>query len=472
MKAILTILTALMGLFFSSCDVEDSIPQVNATNTITAPDGRDTKFTAEELALPTKKGACFTLRDPATAGNKSNWNDGISKVISLNVGWNYSWGASYVPVQPEGIEFVPMMWGGGGDPYTFTANIRTMISENKCKRILGFNEPDGKKQANMSVEKAVSLWPYLESLNIPLGSPATVDAENGEWLKDFMSEVDRLGLRVDYICVHNYGGGNASVFENKLKNIYNKYKRPLLITEFAVADWNAKTPAENKHSKAQVLNFMKTVLPWMEEQDFVLGYCWFSFGQTSPQGTSSALFDIDGNLTELGKYYSAFPDSVTPDPDPDPTPEEKNLVLNPGFENKKENWTGQWNINFDTKEAQEANIITGDITLRFSGKKAWADISQSVAVEEGHTYKVGMTGRIQDGVGPSGTSSTNRILYFIVRKPGDKDTVYASANITKGEDTIIKEEFTVKGYNEVQIYISKGSGIAYVDDVYLIDITK
>ena len=38
------------------------------------------------------------------------------------------------------------------------------------------------------------MWPLLESLKIPLGSPAVVDAENGEWLEQFMAEVEIVDI--------------------------------------------------------------------------------------------------------------------------------------------------------------------------------------------------------------------------------------------------------------------------------------
>ena len=88
--------------------------------------------------------------------------------------------------------------------------------------------------------------------------------------------------------------------------VYEAYgRRPLLISEFAVADWGAKTVDQNSHSPEEVLKFMKNVLPWMEKQNWIAGYSWFSFGMHEAVGTSSALFDKNGKLTTLGKFYSS-----------------------------------------------------------------------------------------------------------------------------------------------------------------------
>lgn len=280
------------------------------------------KFTEAELNLPGKKGACFTLRE---AGDKNGGTvvENMPKVKALNPSWNYSWGAELAREQPGLIEFVPMVWGGSSVEALekrLAADVVPAMKSGKIKRLLGFNEPDKEAQSNMPYTKALELWPTLEKLGIPLCSPACANPEGvnddsvqgvpGTWMRDFMKEADKRGYRVDYIGVHWYGGTDAAGFRGKMKRIYEKYgKRPLLITEFAPADWKTGGDIKkHKHKPESVLKFMKEVLPWMEEQDWIAGYSWFSFNIDSPQGTSSALFDKEGNLTACGKFYS----SVTP----------------------------------------------------------------------------------------------------------------------------------------------------------------
>ncbi len=285
-----------------------------------APQAAASDFTPEELQLPGKKGACFTLRESgAKAGGSVNEN--MPKVKALNVSWNYSWGADLVNEQPSDIEFVPMIWSGSNEA-KLENRIKQMRSDfrsGKVKKLLGYNEPDGKDQANMTVERALELWPILESAGVPLASPGAVHADR-EWMLNFMKGVRDKGYRVDYIAVHSYSGTSARHFKERMRKIYELHdKRPLLITEFAVADWKTGGDiSKNVHSPAEVLAFMKEVLPWMEKQDWILGYAWFSFNIDSPQGYSSALFDQQGKLTPLGRYYR----SVTPDnPDGDQTGE-------------------------------------------------------------------------------------------------------------------------------------------------------
>ena len=279
------------------------------------------EFTRKQLEMPGKKGACFTLRDKVNKrGRKPDAVENAARIKALNVYWNYTWGGRRSAAQPADIEFVPMVWGAWDKQklknYLATAVVPE-IQAGRAKRLLGFNEPDKKKQANMTYKQALKYWPLLESMNVPLASPGCANTEGinddtaqgvkGTWMRDFMREVDKRGYRVDYIAVHAYHGTSAKHFKAKMKRIYEKYgRRPLLITEFAVADWKAKTPEKNRYSQAKVLAFMKEVLPWLEKQDFIAGYSWFPFSAASAAGTHSALFDEDGKLTACGRYYASI----------------------------------------------------------------------------------------------------------------------------------------------------------------------
>jgi len=282
-----------------------------------------TKNSVEPPLLPGKKGACFTLRE-AGAKKGGTVSENMPKVKALNVSWNYSWGTRLAPEQPKDIEFIPMSWGGSNKERLKTylqKNVVPEIISGNVHRFLAFNEPDKKEQANMPYMKAIELWPVLEKLNVPLCSPSCANPEGikdastqgvpGTWMKDFMDEAEKRKLRVDYVGAHWYGGSSAKHFKAKMRRIYEKYgRRPLLITEFAPADWKTKGDIK-KHrlTPAKVLSFMKDVLPWMEKQDWIYGYAWFSFKHSAPQGASSSLFDDDGKLTACGRYYR----SVTPE---------------------------------------------------------------------------------------------------------------------------------------------------------------
>jgi hypothetical protein len=254
--------------------------------------------------LPGKKGIGLKLNDE---------EKNMPKVVALNPYWNYSWGPKRVESQPDNIEFVPMLWGAWGDTglvNRIVADVIPQIESGQAKRVLAFNEPDHPKQSNMSVEDVVSYWHILEDINLPLASPSVAQS-TGSWMMDFMEEAEANCLRMEYVAIHWYGGASVEEFKNKMRVTYEMYgsRRPLLLTEFAPADWTALTPADNKWSQANVLAFMKEVLPWLEEQDWIEGYAWFSFEQSFAAGTSSALFDLNGDQTTIGKFYA----SVTTD---------------------------------------------------------------------------------------------------------------------------------------------------------------
>ena len=282
-------------------------------------------FSAAQLKLPGKKGICFTMRP---AGKPGSARENLPRVKKVNPYWSYSWGWDQVAGQPSKVEFIPMAWGAwstDGLRKGLQTGVVPHIRSGKVKRFLGFNEPDKSNQANMSYKAALKYWPVLESLKIPLCSPAcanpeginddTVQGVRGTWMRDFMTEADRLGYRVDYTGVHWYGGTNVPDFKAKMRRIYEKYgSRPILITEFAPADWEAKTFAQNRHKPHLVLAFMKEVLPWLEKQDWVAGYAWYSFEIHQVVGYTSSLFDRNGNLTTCGRYYQSI---TTQNPDGD-----------------------------------------------------------------------------------------------------------------------------------------------------------
>jgi len=216
-----------------------------------------------------------------------------------------------------------MVWGGAKTEEDMQARIDEFIvpqiKAGTCQRLLCFNEPDKPNQSNMSPERCLDFWPQLEDLGVPLVAPSCANplaSEQGRectqgvsgcWMKDFMGELEHRGHRCDYIGVHWYGGPSPDGFKNVMRQIYEAYgsKYPLMITEFAVADWKAmnKSSEDNRFTQDQILKFMKAVLPWIEKQEWIAGYSWFPYAHDSPQGACSSLFDADDKLTALGRFY-------------------------------------------------------------------------------------------------------------------------------------------------------------------------
>lgn len=239
-------------------------------------------------------------------GNAKRWKE---RVELLDVSWHYSW-AGRLPgdeVEPDGVEFVPMIWGYWGNSDGFKGLIRELHEDNlsgRRKHLLGFNEPDQKSQSNMSVDRALKAWPYLMWTDLRLGSPGAVHPDN-EWMQEFMRKAEEQNLRVDFVTMHWYGGPNADSLIKRLHKVHKMYGKPIWITEFAVGDWKAKSPEQNKHSPEKVLRFMEEVLPKLDKLDFVERYAWYNGGEGNAALCTSNLVRNDGTLTPLGEFYKS-----------------------------------------------------------------------------------------------------------------------------------------------------------------------
>ena len=86
--------------------------------------------------------------------------------------------------------------------------------------------------------------------------------------------------------------------------IYAKYKKPIWITEFAVADWAGKHPGG--YDVNLVSQFMKDACAGLESRDFVERYTWKTRTLSDSNLGTSSLFNDDGTLTPLGAMYAAL----------------------------------------------------------------------------------------------------------------------------------------------------------------------
>lgn len=245
-----------------------------------------------------KKGADFNVNNTNGA-----WN---TDIINLKSHWFYTWGNNIPLAQaPQNCEYVPMFWGKADVTDNNIANVIQLKKQGKISAVLGFNEPDLGDQSNMSVQDALTAWPKLETIGLPLGSPAT-SWPTSQWAYDFLDKAIAQKRRVDFICVHMYVGTDDVSFIQVLKDLHAKYNKPIWVTEFATADWSAPTMAQNHYTPAVVLAFMQRLLPQLEALDYVQRYSWFSGDPKSAALWSSALVDANGNLTALGKWYAAY----------------------------------------------------------------------------------------------------------------------------------------------------------------------
>jgi hypothetical protein len=226
--------------------------------------------------MSSKKGFVYDLSDP-------NFE---SKLMSVNPKWYYTWGLNGSSLN---LPFVPMAWGKGSLPHS------------KTPIILGFNEPDGTSQSNLTVSQALSMWPQVTNYGDRIGSPATAGnpTSTGSWLEQFMNALPK----VDFICVHWYAPPNVTSFLKEIDSIYEKYGKPIWITEFAVADWAGKFPGG--YNQSLVEEFMKDACAGLDARSYVERYSWKTRTTKDIHMGTSALFNDDGSLTSLGQLYAS-----------------------------------------------------------------------------------------------------------------------------------------------------------------------
>ena len=205
--------------------------------------------------LPGKKGIGRLMRDPESGedATKHHWEEALPQVLSVNPYWNYTWGLHRIPRQPDHIEFIPMVWWGLKNPERLRKKLEEevvpFIQSGKVHRLLLFNEPDNVKLANLSVEEALNVWYLFEGiqgLSQIIGPSCTYKNRGPAWMEELMERVEKDGKRMDWVGIHWYGGTDVEAFKREIKEYYDKYgQRPLLLTEFAPANWTAKTCKKN-----------------------------------------------------------------------------------------------------------------------------------------------------------------------------------------------------------------------------------
>jgi len=209
------------------------------------------------------------------------WAD--PQLQALNVAWYYTWGgASEVKTR---VPFVPMIF-----------SMRALNASHDAPLVLGFNEPDNAKQSNIRVQEALAVWPQLVSQAKRLGSPAVAgNPVSGDWLPAFM----KADPKVDFVTLHWYKGADAHKFMKDVQALCNAYQKPVWVTEFAPQTAAQSRASPNKYTQAQVNQFIKESVRWMNETPCVERFAWHD----AKTGTS-ALWDRSGNLTPTGKAYA------------------------------------------------------------------------------------------------------------------------------------------------------------------------
>ncbi len=206
---------------------------------------------------------------------------------AVGYSWYYNW--SPAPSCPNaGVPFVPMVKSGFG-------TLPSGLSGSSRQYLLAFNEPDN---AHLTVARALSLWPQLESTGRQLSSPAVTQTTRGaNWLASFMKGVETLGYRVDFIAAHWYGDcSSPTSLVSYLNHLHARYGLPVWLTEFCC--YNGSEAANAKFAKA--VGPLLAALPYLKRVG------WFCNRSLAGGYEHSGLVDPSGALTSVGTAYKAW----------------------------------------------------------------------------------------------------------------------------------------------------------------------
>lgn len=164
------------------------------------------------LQMPAKKGAVDT--DP----------------VLTNCSWYYDYD-SRNKSKSENIEYVNMwahLWWNTEAQYGNASDISGVT------HTLFFNEPWHGDDGGYMKGDPLAPLPYYKKLitnGMRIGSMAPAEP-NLDKMYTFIDECDRLGLRVDFVAVHKYEYRDPQWWYSYTKQIYERTKRPVWITEF------------------------------------------------------------------------------------------------------------------------------------------------------------------------------------------------------------------------------------------------
>lgn len=231
--------------------------------------------------------------------------EGAPYTTELTTSWAYNYDDNTSASEAASFDFAPMVWGQYWESVSdLQSRDPGWLSSPKPSYLLAFNEPDNSGQANMSAGTAISLWPSLQALNVPLVGPAMQD-EQDSWESSFYSTIAADGYRVDYSAVHLYVPPNSSSLISDLQSEYNAYGRPVWLTEFSPVDWsNCKCWSEDDD-----YNFLAEFMWQAESLEWIKRYAIFPFSNTNSNspwvdnGFTGSVFLSDGQT--LSPYLNS-----------------------------------------------------------------------------------------------------------------------------------------------------------------------
>lgn len=301
------------AFFFDRGDFDDLAAKESAVTTVryTVADaaGRTAEGTlsvqvSAEARSPYEFGDSRRLEHPEKIG-LGVWDEPIpgydtplEYLNTLKAGWYYTWSLDPLPGATH-MEFVPMVWDEKPQYY----GVALQEAADRYGVILGYNEPDIQSQANMSVALGLELWPQLEATGARLGSPSAAGSPlkntPRKWSDDFLFVAEEEDLRIDFLGLHTYTHfQNVDRLKDYLISVYEKYKKPIWITEFGLVNWLDR----DRFSQDEIAEFLTESFLMLDDLTFVERHAWFS-PQLHPGDINTYFLDEDGLETPIAAAY-------------------------------------------------------------------------------------------------------------------------------------------------------------------------
>ncbi|KAI9638734.1 glycosyl hydrolase catalytic core-domain-containing protein [Dioszegia hungarica] len=260
-------------------------------------------------ASPSPAPQQHTPSPPASGGLTPNGRKaGISagdalKEFENQIGWYYNWAPTDPWQSSNKVQFVPTLWGGGSADSTDAARLIDFKAMSSTPTwLIGPNEPDceagGQMSAGMTIDATASLWNELMAPKGNAGamllSPSMCKqmAEDG-WLGQFQTKISRdWDITNVHINKNNMEGVKATI-----DYYYNKYKKPLWVTEFACVNDNPNfVPCTDQ---GQINQFIHDIVDVLQNDGRVYAY---AYSNGNGLGNVWPLWN-NGQLSESGKAY-------------------------------------------------------------------------------------------------------------------------------------------------------------------------